>query len=96
MACKLEVVIDFIDGRPSEMRVFPFDYPAGSEKQACAQLLGAIVSTGGVMDFGGDCVALTPLVTCKLITVRAPVIVGGSLCDLRALDATVNKGGVTL
>jgi len=96
MASQLEIIIDFIDGRPSETRVYPFQFAPGQEKQACAQLLGAIVSTGGVMDFGADCVSLTPLVTCKLVTVRSPLIVGGNLFDLRALDATVNRGGVTL
>jgi hypothetical protein len=96
MASELQVIIDFVDGRPSQTRAFPFDYAPGQEKQACAQLLGAIVSTGGVMDFGADCISLTPLVTCKLVTVRAPAIVAGDLCDLRKLDAAVNQNKVRL
>jgi hypothetical protein len=93
---KLEVLIDFIDGRPSESREIPVQFRPGQEKQACAQLLSMINATGGVLDFGDSEVSLLPLASIKKITVKAPLIVGGNLCDLRALDATVNTNKVTL
>lgn len=96
MASQLEVVIDFLDGRPSETRSVPFQYSPGQEKGACMQLIGAMAATGGILDFGDDSVSLIPMATIKLVTAKAPAIIAGDLCDLQHLDAAVNRGKVTL
>ena len=91
MASHLEVYIDYLDGRPSEVREFPFNYPAGQEMGACAQLLATIAQTGGILKFGADGISLTPLSSCKLVTVKAPLVSLSNLCDLAGVTTTVGK-----
>jgi hypothetical protein len=88
MASHLEVHIDYLDGRPSEVREFPFNFPAGQEMPACAQLLSTITQTGGILKFGPDGISLTPLSSCKLVTVKAPRVSLSNLCELAAVTTT--------
>ena len=92
----LEVLIDFIDGRPSEKREIPAQFNLGQEMQASAQLLAAMSSTGGVLDFGANSVSFIPMATIKKLTVSVPLVISSNLCDLRALDAKANTGKIVV
>ena len=72
----LKVHVEFLDGRTPEDHETPINYNPGQEKQACMQLLIAINSAGGVVDFNPDgTIEMLPITTVKKLTIAAPSII---------------------
>ncbi len=90
MQAKLNVTIEFLDGRPNMEVQMGADYPAGAEVQACLKLLAQINMTGGIMEFLPNGLALIPMSSIKKITIEAPAIQGADALDLANL--TMPKG----